>query len=975
MDDDESHTIRDQSPSVASVESHGDREKNGNSNRLSKVPEDDDPEDACAEMKSANAQHKSKPIEAVELDGNDAEDNPQSPAVGHRAESGKRRGSDASESPDELQGDVSFRTNPESFASNRRTIGSHSFLYEADQKPTKGVKRRMSPNDIRPTVFNSSNKIPDRRQARNQRIPRSHKHLFDVKFFRYGSIELENRQLFLDEGDETMGLHQSIPSVSIPVRRIIQVLLGTEGNLKCRFTLSKIEGTVNQLSIDIEFATEAEKDKLCGLLPKSAKIRQKTGCVQFILHATFFSWNLLVLTCLREWMDKAFDNVVTVEPVRGKRLSSPNITDSGESTKPEPVKRQRLSATLQGEDEPLKGINQPPRRVPLPVTQPFVALKTPRSGNDEGVSIPVKKYQASRNERETRSKARQGLVDLIDDEPDSSPKSDSGDRWSKPLVYPPVGKKKAEVNSHDLERLRDGEFLNDNLIGFYARFLEHYLERNKPEVSKRVYFFNSYFYATLTSPVKGRKGVNYQGVSKWTRNVDLFSHDYVVVPINESAHWYLAIICNLDTLKKRSEVQEIESTQEEPEAQQKMVDQKEIPETPPPEKAATPEETARDSLAAMKIDDVVPSSNPQLGPNSEDEWPEKEENQASPPAVFHGEIPSETVQSDTTKRKKLKSAGRIYSIDQPTIITFDSLNEPRQPAIKVLKQYLMEESIKAKISFEVKDIKGMTAKGIPLQPNYSDCGLYLLAYLEKFVQNPDEFVRNILRREMSTQIDWPTLKSGLLRRRLRDFLFKLHEEQDSGEDTELLVDAQPISYLLSPTAQSVKKTQDAEAAPVPEPEVIADSFQDKKEAKGDAVSDVESIIQETQFSEQQGAPEPQYEQEATDESKAEQHVSEVVEVPKTPEPELNTSAAVLDSSPVVIANSAPDAQKETPQRGQRVHVQKDIFDDMFEYFSHTPPRDRVEVQIPTVQVPDTPPAGKKTRKERTSPRQIKSKKI
>lgn len=674
-------------------------------------------------------------------------------------------------------------------------------------------------------------------------------------------------------------------------------------------------------------------------------------------------------------MDKAFDNAFIVEPVRGTRFSSPDIIESGESIKPESVKRQRLSTTLQGEDEIQKGINQPPRRIPLQVTHSASdALRTPRSPRDgDGVPIPVKTYQASRKERETRSKSRRGLVELVDDEPDSSPRSDTSSHWSKPLVYPTVGKKKAEVNIYDLERLRDGEFLNDNLIGFYARFLEYYLERNKPEVSKRVYFFNSYFYATLTSPVKGRKGVNYQGVSKWTRNVDLFSHDYVVVPINESAHWYLAIICNLRTLKNRSEAKDIEPTQEGSEVQQKMTSYKEIPETPPPEKAATPEETARDSLAAMKIDDVVPSLNSLHGPTSEDEWPEKEENQASPPAVFHSENPSETLQSDATKRKKLKSTGPVYSIDQPTIVTFDSLNEPRQPAIKVLKQYLSEESIKAKISFDLKDIKGMTAKGIPLQPNYSDCGLYLLAYLEKFVQDPDEFLRKILRREMNTQIDWPTLKSGLLRRRLRDFLFKLHEEQGSGQDTELLVDAQPISYLLSPSVQPAKKVEQVEASPVAELEVIQDSFQDKEEAKGDVVSDAESVIQETQFSGQQGIPGPQLEQEATDEPKVEQHTGEVVEVPKTPERELNTNAELLDSSPVVIADSGTDAQKETPPRDRHVPDKKDIFDEMYDYFASTPPTDNVEVHVPIVQVPDTPPT-KKTRKERTSPRQIRSKK-
>ncbi len=32
-------------------------------------------------------------------------------------------------------------------------------------------------------------------------------------------------------------------------------------------------------------------------------------------------------------------------------------------------------------------------------------------------------------------------------------------------------------------------------------------------------------------------------VKKWTRNINIFEKDFVVIPINKSAHWYLAIIC------------------------------------------------------------------------------------------------------------------------------------------------------------------------------------------------------------------------------------------------------------------------------------------------------------------------------------------------------------------------------------------------------------------------------------------------
>ena len=34
-------------------------------------------------------------------------------------------------------------------------------------------------------------------------------------------------------------------------------------------------------------------------------------------------------------------------------------------------------------------------------------------------------------------------------------------------------------------------------------------------------------------------------VRKWTTHVDLFSKDFVVVPINQSLHWSLIIMCNL----------------------------------------------------------------------------------------------------------------------------------------------------------------------------------------------------------------------------------------------------------------------------------------------------------------------------------------------------------------------------------------------------------------------------------------------
>lgn len=32
-------------------------------------------------------------------------------------------------------------------------------------------------------------------------------------------------------------------------------------------------------------------------------------------------------------------------------------------------------------------------------------------------------------------------------------------------------------------------------------------------------------------------------VSSWTKNVNLFEKDFIIIPINEQSHWFLAIIC------------------------------------------------------------------------------------------------------------------------------------------------------------------------------------------------------------------------------------------------------------------------------------------------------------------------------------------------------------------------------------------------------------------------------------------------
>lgn len=162
-------------------------------------------------------------------------------------------------------------------------------------------------------------------------------------------------------------------------------------------------------------------------------------------------------------------------------------------------------------------------------------------------------------------------------------------KWDAPLVYPAEGPNRTTIDAEDIARLDDGELLNDNIILFCLREMQ---EKN-PGLKGKAHIFNSFFYETLTSMPSKKKGFNYEGVKRWTRNIDLFSHPYVAVPINTQYHWFLVIICNLDKLERKLNLDALDDEQEEPEAEPQAIvlestqsettaqNEIEIPETPP----------------------------------------------------------------------------------------------------------------------------------------------------------------------------------------------------------------------------------------------------------------------------------------------------------------------------------------------------------------------------------------------------------
>ena len=493
-----------------------------------------------------------------------------------------------------------------------------------------------------------------------------------------------------------------------------------------------------------------------------------------------------------------------------RRRTGPSVVD-------ELLARAGLGKTIPQEIETNAGANGLPDD---PTISEALRIMRPQPHNDH-LRRSTRTYRAT-------TKASEDPFDELDKAPPKYSKIHGlGKPWSKPLIYPKEGKKRITVEWSDLKKLDEGEFLNDNLISFYLRFLEQRLGDQKPHVAKKVYFFNSYFFATLTNTHKSKKGFNYEGVQKWTRSVDLFTYDYIVVPINEALHWYLAIICNLPALDRSLEM--LEEHHSSPAETEQIGGSGKAREFRPPSPSVEPEDAvgladdskeegeteARKSFAEMSLDnDIVPptvrirdleetrdvdsANQPErdqemLDAQFEDSEPGSTASKGKYPTHAQewiddneetiddlNQSPRARAKSKKQKRKSMPPSITKKDPTKPVILVLDSIGTSRGGTVRVLKDYLREEARTKRGGMEFDDgqIQGINAK-VPQQSNYSDCGLFLLGYVAKFLEDdPREFIASIIARTYDEDKDWTKLVPSAMRANIRKQVQQLHETQE-----------------------------------------------------------------------------------------------------------------------------------------------------------------------------------------------------
>nr|XP_020855517.1 sentrin-specific protease 7 isoform X3 [Phascolarctos cinereus] len=304
----------------------------------------------------------------------------------------------------------------------------------------------------------------------------------------------------------------------------------------------------------------------------------------------------------------------------------------------------------------------------------------------------------------------------------------------KLIVYPPPPTKGGlGVTNEDLECLEDGEFLNDVIIDFYLKYL--ILEKASDDLVERSYIFSSFFYKCLTrkennsieeNPNLSMAQRRHKRVRTWTRHINIFNKDYIFVPVNEASHWYLAVIC--------------------------------FPWLEGPVYEDFPNQLSQQSKSPQCQHDFQTLDNDLRITSS---------------LSLETEDPQGTLKNTSELKKMCK---------RPCILILDSLKAGSvQNTVQILREYLeVEWEVRRKThrEFSKTNMVDLCPK-VPKQDNSSDCGVYLLQYVESFFKDP------IVNFELPLHLEkwFPRQVIRAKRDDIRELILKLHLQQQKGNSS------------------------------------------------------------------------------------------------------------------------------------------------------------------------------------------------
>ncbi|KAF2629290.1 hypothetical protein BU25DRAFT_465433 [Macroventuria anomochaeta] len=472
---------------------------------------------------------------------------------------------------------------------------------------------------------------------------------------------------------------------------------------------------------------------------------------------------------------------------------------------------------------------------------------TASDSNPDGLTKPPASTRAqARPARATRATASMHDQDILENGKEAdkfSVRVGLGKRWPNQLDFNIeesfLKRRRCTVNFDDLPRLDEDEMLNDSLVNFYMLQSPRYLYNELKVSVDRVYFFNTYFFESLTKNTKGRDAINYDAVRSWTRRDDVFSYDHIVVPINEKYHWYLAIICNVSNIARKPAVDDLQEDSQDldrpttdvhtagakvdsnndtiAEHQDEIAGKTLVTGGPLVQEILDNddenlfEEEKKLSLIDRDEESVAESQQPTKKQDRSDE--QQVQDQVASAALLSAQAEgTSSILLSSQSKQALKKKGKHRPTapkkdpEKPVIMILDSLSGAHSNATRALREWLQAEGLEKRgMTVEI-DNKGHYPKSaqIPMQNNFSDCGLYVLGYAKKFFADPDGFRKKLLTGEMSAETDWPDMDPSKMRSDLRNLIFRLYDAQKEAHKAKKA--AKVRDARISPTKVGSKRT-------------------------------------------------------------------------------------------------------------------------------------------------------------------------
>ncbi|SJX60448.1 uncharacterized protein SRS1_11777 [Sporisorium reilianum f. sp. reilianum] len=246
------------------------------------------------------------------------------------------------------------------------------------------------------------------------------------------------------------------------------------------------------------------------------------------------------------------------------------------------------------------------------------------------------------------------------------------------LHYPYEGTGAMSLRESDFDKLLDGALLNDVVIEFGMKFILEEIRARDPGLAESIHVFNTFFFPILMSD---SVETSYAKLRRWTAREDLFSKKYIVIPVNENYHWYLALIVNPGYILT-DHGKDTSSEQDKEEVAQALT---------------LPAEDSSQGIAASESKEAAPEPRQDRAAtvNSEPETPPLPPLHLPLPSLGNNSashsIPMD-VDSDSRPGTPNKPTASATDPDQLIIITLDSLGQRHVKLSNKLFEYLWREA-------------------------------------------------------------------------------------------------------------------------------------------------------------------------------------------------------------------------------------------------------------------------------------------